>query len=157
MNWLRNLLVELDPEYLLAAQTLADLTNVRLPETYYRFGLAKCWSCTDNCWNCPDKGSFGCHGCKGKHTNHRKILVFDWPLGAPETPEPRPITLALNPLAGLLNTCPYCSAMQGPHRLHHCKYGPFFHVKLARLDTQESFVEDINLLAASARKRGKIA
>lgn len=147
----------IDPEYLLAAQTLADSTNVRLPEAYYRYALAKCWNCTDNCWNCPDKGSPRCWGCMGRHRNHRKILVFDWPVGAPETSEPRPITLVTDRLSGDLNTCPYCGAMQGPYRLHHSKSGPFFHTELARLDTQESFIGDINALAASARERGIIA
>lgn len=146
----------LDPEYMLAVQTLADTTNVRLPEAYYRFGMAKCWRCTDECRNCPDGGTPKCYGCLGKHRNHSKILVFDWPLGTPETSEPRPATLIFKRLAGNLNICPYCSAMQGPHRLHHTKAGPFFHTKLARINTPESFVSDINLLAASARERGMI-
>lgn len=127
--------MELDPEYLLAAQTLADLTNVRLPKTYYRYAPVKCWKCRDD------------------YGNLKKILVFDWPRGAPETTEPRPITLVSDKLLGNINTCPHCGEMQGQYRLHHTKSGPFFYVKLSRLNTHESFTEDINTLAAIARSR----
>ncbi len=130
--------MDIDQGYLLVAQELAGATKVALPKTYFRYGLAVCWKCRD------------------RYNNRQKILVFDWPLGAPETAEPRPSTLAYHELIGDLNTCPYCGSMQGPYRLHHSRNGPFTYVKMARLYTHESFVADINLLAQSARERGII-
>lgn len=112
---------------------IAKAIKLKLPKSYYRYGICKCWKCK------------------------REIIVFAWPgsFQAKSPPKhkpiPRTIKYRFSKTAGTkywVNTCPYCNAIQGDFFLYIEPDGPFFGVEIIE-DSQEAFEKDLMKIALS--------
>jgi hypothetical protein len=93
------------------AKIIAEKTHLQLPESYYRYGISRCWKCKE------------------------KILVFSWPNhfpGEPDEPliKPKPYTIKYRysktaETKYWINTCPFCDNSQGDHFLYNESLEPF--------------------------------
>ena len=117
------------------AEKIAKISNLKLPKTYYRYGICRCWKCK------------------------REIIVFAWPKDglhdnrAPKhKPIPRTIQYRFSKTIGSkywVNICPHCQSIQGDFFLHHDPDGPFFGVSIEE-DSQTAFERDMMKIAQYA-------
>jgi hypothetical protein len=114
------------------ASRIANRTRVKIPTSYYRYGITHCWKCGE------------------------EIIVFAWPEDGHQTtakpkkePVPRTIQYRFSKTAGhkyWANTCPRCKMIQGSFYLHSEPGAPFFCVYCEE-DTSRSYREDMYKIA----------
>lgn len=114
-------------QFIEKAKKVSKQTGVAIPEgKYYRYGITTCWKCK------------------------KEILVFDWPKGGikdymiwektpPKVkPIPKTIQYRFSKTAEekyWVNTCPYCSSIQGYFFLHLEPDSPFFGISRTNFET----------------------
>ena len=122
------------------AKKIAQKLGIKLPDTYYRYGITECWNCG------------------------REIIVFAWPKekwsnAEPKLkPYPKTIQYQFSQTIGSkywVNTCPYCKAIQGDFYLYCEPDGPFFGADIKE-DSPEAFKEDMLTIALRASINGII-
>lgn len=101
------------------AEKIAKISNLKLPKTYYRYGICSCWKCK------------------------REIIVFAWPKAGPHDknaprrkPIPKTIQYRYSKSTGgkyWVNICPYCQSIQGDFFLFCEPDGPFLNLHRRRL------------------------
>lgn len=118
-------------KFIQKAKRIAEATKIQLPDSYYRYGITKCWSCK------------------------KKILVFAWPgqaeLGSAkpvEKPKPHTIQYRKSKLADKeywVNSCPYCSMIQGDVFLYHKYFSPFFNFECGKNNPSDYYTDMMHL------------